>query len=156
MNRFRTSTESQAVVPAPREEIWAVLTDPDLLTRFTPFLANIEADGDHWRWEMSKLPVLGISVAPSFTERMVFDELHRIDYIHEPPPGAVEHAGVNGWYVMKDAGEGTHLSISLGVEVELPLARIAAPAVQAAMKGVVLTMGHQFSANLMKHLGVEH
>lgn len=155
MNRFRTSTESQAVIPVSRERIWEVLVDPELLTRFTPFLAHIEVDGDHWHWEMSKLPVLGISVAPAFTERMTFDELRRIDYVHEPPPGTTEHTGVNGWYDMKDADGGTHLAISVGIEVELPLARLAAPAVQAAMKGVVLTMGHQFSANLRRHLGLE-
>ena len=56
MNTFSAQTESDAVVPASRSDIWAALTDPDLLPRLTPFLEHIEADGDLWRWELSRIP----------------------------------------------------------------------------------------------------
>ena len=87
MNTFSANTESDAVVPAARSDIWAALTDPDLLPRLTPFLEHIEADGDLWRWELSKIPILGVAIAPCFTERMTFEPETRIEYRHEPPRG---------------------------------------------------------------------
>ena len=46
MTRFSARNESEAVVAAARDEIWAVLTDPGLLTQLTPLLQHVEADGD--------------------------------------------------------------------------------------------------------------
>ncbi|MCW2758950.1 MAG: Polyketide cyclase / dehydrase and lipid transport [Nocardioidaceae bacterium] len=154
MTWFRTSTESTAIVRASREQVWAALTDPVLLPRLTPFLKRITVDGDHWTWELSGISILGAHVSPTFTERMTFDEPSRIEYRHDPAKGARERAGVEGWYALKEAGQGrTELSISLGVEVDLPLPKAAGPAVRTAMKGVIGTMGKKFSANLLDHLG---
>jgi hypothetical protein len=50
---------------------------------------------------------------------------------------------------------GTHLAISLTLHVELPLARVAAPAVTRVMKGTMQHTGDRFSADLLRHLGVE-
>ena len=87
MNTFSAQTESDAVVQAPRSDIWAALTDPDLLPRLTPFLERIESDGDLWRWELSRIPILGVAIAPRFTERMTFEPETRIEYRHAPPAG---------------------------------------------------------------------
>jgi carbon monoxide dehydrogenase subunit G len=151
---FKTSTASEAVVRADRADVWAALVDPELLPRLTPFLRHIEVDGDHWRWELTRIPILGASLQPTFTERMTFDEGRRIEFRHDPPAGVRERAGVEGWYHLEDAKGGTHLAISLGVEADLPIARVARPAVVAAMKGVLGGMGRRFSANLLDHLGV--
>lgn len=155
MATFKATTTAQAVVEAPRQAIWDVLVDPDLVADLTPFLKRITADGDLWRWEMSGLEVLGRSVAPAFTERMVFDELERIDFRHEPPAGATEKSGVEGWYDLSEVEGGTHLATSLEIRLDLPLPRVSSPAVTAAMKGVMGTMGDRFSRNLLDHLGVE-
>lgn len=153
MARFTSSTHSEAVVPAERAEIWKVLTDPALLPRLTPYLDKISVDGDHWRWEMSRLPVLSVSVAPAFTERMDFDPRDRIDFSHEPPEGTQEKAAAEGTYTLEDAGEdGTELTIDLEITVDLPLPRAAAPAVRAVMGKVMDRMGEKFAANLMAHL----
>ncbi|MEP6815937.1 MAG: SRPBCC family protein [Marmoricola sp.] len=151
---FTTSTRSEAVVRADRAAVWAALVDPDLLPKLTPFLRNIVVDGDHWRWELTRVPILGASLQPTFTERMTFDEGRRIEFKHDPPVGVREREGVEGWYALEDAKGGTHLAISLGVEVDLPISRLAKPAVTAAMKGVLAGMGRRFSANLLDHLGV--
>lgn len=153
MGWFETSSESDAIVRAGREDVWAALVDPDLLPRLTPFLRRIEVDGDHWRWELTRIPILGASLQPTFTEKMTFDEGTRIDYRHDPPAGIRERAGVDGWYHLKDVEGGTHLAISLGVRVDLPVSRVAKPAVLASMKGVLAGMGRRFSANLLDHLG---
>jgi carbon monoxide dehydrogenase subunit G len=155
MTRFSTSVESTAVVKAPQKDIWAALTDPDLLPKLTPFLRNVKADGDLWTWELQKIPVLGVDLVPVFTERMTFDEPSRIDYAHEEPKGADERAGVNGWYQLREVSGGTELKIRLEVEVQLPLAKAFGPAVRGVMKGVIATMGQRFSANLLKHLHVQ-
>ena len=98
MHRFSATTVSEAVVAAPREDIWAAITDPTVLPKLTPLLRHIEADGDLWRWDLSRINVLGIVVDPSFTERMSFVPNERIEYTHEPPAGAHEWASAEGWY----------------------------------------------------------
>ena len=154
MNRFSATTESEADVAAESSAIWAALTDPVLLPKLTPLLRHIEVDGDLWRWEMSRIHLLGVHISPTFTERMRFDPIQRIDYTHEPPAGRTEHTGADGWYDLSDAPGGTHLSISLTMHVELPLARAAGPAVTRIMRGMMQRTGDRFSANLLRHLGV--
>ncbi|WP_244930734.1 SRPBCC family protein [Nocardioides sp. W7] len=155
MTRFTASTSAEAVVPAPRQQIWDLLVDPATIAALTPFLKRVSADGEHWRWEMTGLDVLGVKVAPAFTERMVFVDLERIEFHHDPPPGVKERSGVEGWYDLADAPGGTHLATSLEITLDLPLPRLAAPAVSSAMRGVMATMGDRFSANLLRELGVE-
>lgn len=155
MTWFTASTQSEAVINAARTDVWAALTDPVLLAKLTPFLRRIDVEGDHWRWDMGTVKILGASVSPTFTELMTFEEGATIDYRHDPPEGGTrERAGVDGWYHLEDAGEGrTRLAINLGVRVDLPLAKLAKPAVTTAMKGVLAGMGRKFSANLLDHLG---
>ena len=153
MNRFSATNESTAVVAADRERIWAVLTDPVLLPRLTPLLRSIETDGDVWRWEMSRIPVLGVSISPCFTEQMKFDEPRRIDYHHAPPPGAKERTGAEGCYELTEVAGGTRLAISLTIDADLPLARATGPAVRQVMRTVMKGMGDRFAANLLRHLG---
>ncbi len=155
MARFSATTTADAVVATDRDAVWAALTDPELLPRLTPFLSAIEVDGDRWTWQMGRIPLLGISVAPSFTEQMTFTPGERIEFRHSPPAGVRERAGVNGWYDLSDAEGGTHLATSLEVEVELPLSRVATPAVRGAMMGVLNVMGDRFSHHLLVHLGLE-
>jgi carbon monoxide dehydrogenase subunit G len=131
--------------------LWKALTDPDLLPRLTPYLHSIDAEGDLWRWNMARIPVLGVSVAPSFTERMTFDEPRRIDFTHDPESGQ-EKAGVEGTYELEEVEGGTRLSIDLDICVDLPLPGIARGAVERAMRGVIAAMGRRFAANLLRHL----
>ena len=154
MNRFSATNESEAVVAAERAAIWAVLTDPVLLPKMTPLLSRIEADGDLWRWHMVRISVLGVGIGTAFTERMRFEDGKRIDYSHQPPKGVVEHTGAEGSYRLCDVPGGTRLTISLTLNVELPLSKLAAPAVTAIMQATMRRMGERFSANLLRHLGV--
>lgn len=153
MSWFETSTETDAVVPAAPERIWAVLTDPGAVAELTPLVEHIEADDDLWRWQMARVPVLGVSLSPAFTEHMRFEEGRRIDYTHTPPEHGREHAGVDGWYELTAEGEGTRLGIGLTVKVDLPLPRLSGPAVRTAMRAVLGTIGTGFSRNLLRHLG---
>lgn len=152
MARFTATTDSDAIVPADRMQIWAALTDPQLLPELTPLLHRIDADGDTWTWHMARISALGVSISPSFTERMRFDTGHRIEYTHQPPPGVRERAGAEGWYELTDTEGGTQLKISLTLDVDLPLPRSAAPAVCKVMQATMNRMGERFSANLLRHL----
>lgn len=154
MTRFSATNCSESVVDAPRADIWAVLTDPELLPKLTPLLRRIETRGDLWRWYLAGLSVLGVGISPVFTERMTFTDSVRIDYTHAPPPGCTERTGAEGWYELADVEGGTHLEISLTLHVDLPLAGIAGPAVRAIMQQTMQQMGDRFSANLMRHLRV--
>jgi carbon monoxide dehydrogenase subunit G len=155
MATFSATTSAQADVAADRIEIWKALVDPGLVAGLTPFVRRISADGDHWHWELSGLELLGRKLAPAFTERMVFDEGRRIEFHHEPPEGVTERAGVNGWYDLSDGpGGATRLETRLEICLEAPLPKVSGPAVRAAMKGVMATMGDRFSKNLLDHLGV--
>jgi carbon monoxide dehydrogenase subunit G len=153
MTEFTVRTRSGATVAAPREAIWEALSDPDLLPHLTPYLREIEVDGERWRWHLTRIPVLGVAVAPSFTEVMRFDPQSSIAFEHDPAR-ADERAGVSGAYRLREAPSGTDLSADLAITVDLPFPGLARPAVQSAMKGVVAVMGQRFSSNLLRHLGL--
>ncbi|WP_395658151.1 CoxG family protein [Nocardioides sp.] len=155
MTRFSADTRAEAVVAAPRAEIWAALTDPSLVAELTPFVRRITEDGDHWRWEMSGLKVLGVGVAPAFTERMSYDEPSRIDFRHDPPAGATERSSVEGWYALEEVEAGTRLTTSLEITLDLPLPRASRRAVRRTMSSVIDQMGDRFARNLLDHLGAE-
>lgn len=154
MARFSATTTTDAVVAAERAVTWQALTDPQVLTTLTPLLKRVIADGDLWRWELGRLSILGTSLSPVFTERMDFTEGARIDFHHEPPAGTRERAGADGWYALDDRETGTHLAISLTLHVDLPISRLAAPAVQVVMAGAMQATGDRFSSNLERHLGL--
>jgi carbon monoxide dehydrogenase subunit G len=149
--RFTARDRSTEVVQADRSALWAALTDPALLPVLTPYLHSIEVDGDRWRWNMARIPVLGVSVAPSFTELMTFDEPSRIGFTHDPQAGP-EKAGVEGTYLLEEVDGGTRLAIDLEICVDLPLPGMARGAVERAMRGVIAAMGRRFAANLLRHL----
>ena len=157
MASFSARTHAEAIVLASQQDIWDALVDPTLMATFTPFLKKITAEGDHWVWEMSGIDVLGVKVAPSFTEKMTFDEPDRIEFRHDPPAGEKEKAGVEGWYQLSPApdGEGTSLVTELEITLDLPLPKAAGRAVRATMSKVIDTMGDRFSKNLLDHLGAK-
>ena len=119
----------------------------------------IDVEGDHWRWSISEVPGLGVSLAPSFTVLMETDEPERIAFTHDPPEGRRERAGVEGVYTLEDVehdgSPATRLGIELTVRVDLPLAKVAKPAVKAAIDGVLASMGRGFSKGLLKRLDAE-
>ena len=154
MTWFTQSITSTATVEATQDDVWAALTDPDLLAKLTPFLKHIDAHGDTWVWTMSSVSIMGTDLAPTFTEKMTFTEKSRIEFTHEAPQGQKEWAGVEGTYTLEDAGSGsTELGIELGVSVDLPFPKATGPAVRSALKGILSGMGRKFSANLLDHLG---
>lgn len=152
MTWFSARTTSDGVVSASRDRVWSVLTDPHRVARLTPFVSSITADGDLWRWEMTGVQVLGRPFHPCFTERMTFDEPTRIDYTHAPPDGTHERTGVEGTYRIADQAGETHLSIELTVHADLPLPRASGPAVRAAMRAVMGTMGAGFERSFRREL----
>jgi carbon monoxide dehydrogenase subunit G len=153
VNWFSATNASDGVVSASREKVWAVLTDPEALADMTPMLQRIDADGDLWRWQFASIPLLGVALRPSFTERMRFSPGRRIDFEHEPPAGRTERAGVDGWYTLTDVADGTHLAISFTVRVQLPLSRVLAPAVTGVMHSVMRHTGDGFAKNFERRLG---
>lgn len=158
MTSFSASTEAEAIVLATRQQIWDVLRDPDLVAELTPFVTGITERGEHWVWSMTKLPVPKTTLSPTFTEKMTYAELERIEFTHDPQ-GEDESTGVEGWYDLSDAepqdGEeaATRLKTSLTITVDLPLPKAMGPAVKASMKTVIGQMGNKFSDNLLRHLG---
>jgi uncharacterized protein YndB with AHSA1/START domain len=153
MATFRARNRSSAVLRSARGEVWAVLTDADLIARMTPYVTAIDVDGDRWTWRMGTIPVLGTSVAPRFTEIMKLEPEDRIVFTHDPARGD-EMTAVEGTYVLADhAGGGTEVGIDLQIACDLPLPGLARPAVERVMGGVVKHMGAVFSKNLLKHLG---
>ena len=150
MTVFSASRRSSAVVPYPREAVWAVLTDAALVAKLTPMVRSIEDRGETWLWKLAPIAILGKSVGLSFTERMEFTPQERIEYTHAPK--GEERAGVEGTYTLQDRGRGTHVSIDLGVHVDLPFPRLSKPVVQTSMQGVIAAMGAGFAHNLDRQL----
>lgn len=152
MTRFSAHTNSVATLKSSREEVWEALTDPELVTRFTPYLHDIEVDGDRWRWHIARVPVLGKSIGTTFTEVMSFEEPRRIGFTHDAER-AEEHSAVEGEYVLNEKGQGTEVCIDLTVTVDLPFSRVTRPAVEAGMRTVMALMGRRFASNLLHYLG---
>lgn len=153
MTTFTTRNDSTEAIAAPREQVWATMTDPDLLAELTPLIDRIEEDGDHWRWCLASIEALGVSIAPCFTVEMTFDEPERIAFEHDPPAGASEPAGANGYYDLIDIEQGTVLDIDMTMHVELPLPRMARGAVERIMDRTTQMHGDRFFQNLLDHLG---
>lgn len=152
MTSFKAANQSEATVNADPERIWAVLTDPTLLSRMTPYVRSIDVDGDRWRWNLSRVPVLSTAVTPSFTVVMTFQEPDRIDFAPAPEVSG-ENAAVSGTYRLEPVDQGTHLTVDLAVSVDLPLPRAARLPATTTMNLVMAHMGKRFSANLLSHLG---
>lgn len=156
MTAFRSRNHSVATVPVAPESIWDVLTDPELLAKLTPLVDRIEANGDVWAWTLAGISGLGIEVAPTFTERMTFVPISRIDFEHEPPPGHNERAGVSGTYQITKVGENeSKLRIDLTLCVDLPLPRFSRRAVEGVMAQTMGRTGDAFARNLYAHLDID-
>lgn len=154
MTRFAVTDESAMLVPASRDRIWDVLTDPQLLAEMTPLVDRIDDQDGRWRWHMAGFSALGVEIAPCFTEEMRFTEPTRIEFSHAPPPGASEPAGANGVYELEDTPEGTCLSVRIRLHVELPLPRMSRGAVERVMAASMRRTGDRFHDNLLQHLGI--
>lgn len=153
MATFTARDRSTAALRSPRSDVWAALADASLIARMTPYVTSITVDGDKWLWRMGTIPVLGVSVAPRFTEVMEFEPEERIEFHHDTSRPD-EMTAVEGTYVLADRADGgTDVSIDLEIVVKLPLPGLARPAVERVMAGVVKHMGTVFSRNLLKHLG---
>lgn len=158
MTRFEATNHSVAAVAAERARIWEVLSDPDLLAQLTPLVRRIEADGDTWVWHMAGIEVLGIEVAPVFTEDMDLTPQERIDFAHDPPAGARERGGADGHYLLSDdetaEDPATRLEIRIAIHVDLPLPKLSRTAVEMVMEQSMARTGAAFARNLLRHLGI--
>lgn len=166
MTRFQNRNVSTGDLPVSPETIWGVLTDPDLLAELTPLIKAITADGDRWCWQLAGISALGVSVAPSFTERMTFTPHERIEFRHAPPHGANEKAGVEGEYTITPIagrrgdsrvaqGGGVSLCVDLTMWVDLPLPGLSRRAVERIMAESMQRTGDRFASNLYAHLGID-
>ena len=156
VNRFEARNVSTAEVPAPIEDIWAVLRSPETLAELTPLLDSITVSGDHWCWQMGGFSALGVEIAPSFTERMDFVEQQSIRFTHEPPAGSTERAGADGLYTLEAMGpDRTRLDIDITLHVELPLPRASRRAVERIMSSTMVRTGNVFAERLYARLGVD-
>jgi carbon monoxide dehydrogenase subunit G len=152
MTRFTASNKSSATLKSSRKDVWAALTDPTLLPKLTPYLQRIDVVDDKWTWNVTKVPLLGRSIGTTFTEVMTFEEPRRIVFTHDPSR-TDENSGVEGEYILEEAGSGCRVSIDLGVTVDLPFPKATRRAVEVGMRGVMAAMGRRFAHNLLKHLG---
>lgn len=156
MTAFRSRNHSVASVPVAPAAIWDVLTDAALLAELTPLVDRIEPHGSLWNWTLAGISGLGVEVAPSFTARMEFAPISRIDFHHEPSPGANERAGVEGRYLIAERADGgSRLEIDLTLCVDLPLPRLARGAVEPIMASTMGRTGDAFARNLYRHLDID-
>jgi len=153
--RFRSRNVSIATVPADVDALWSVVTDTAVLAELTPLVAHIDPDGDRWVWTLIGVSALGVSVAPTFTERMTFEPKQRIVFEHDPPAGVHERAGADGLYELVEVDSSTtRLSIDITAWVELPVPSLARGAVEGVMATTMRRAGDAFSRRLYRHLGI--
>ena len=156
LNPFTAHRRDVAEVRSSVDEVWALLVQPEVLVRHTPFLHAIDDLGDgRWRWRVGGIRYPGGHFTSAFTERMTFDPPHRIEFRHEPSSER-ELAGAEGRYVLTP-GSGPHgrttLEIELDVTARLPAPRAGQRLVVAAMDLVLGQMGRSFASGLLADLG---
>jgi carbon monoxide dehydrogenase subunit G len=155
MATFSARNISTSTVPVAADQIWKQISDPASLTALTPLVRSIVVEGDLWRWQLAGIEGLGISVAPTFTERMEFIEPRLIRFNHETANGEKERAGADGTYELTQRGEETELKVDIALTVELPLPRLSAGAVERVMKATMQRTGKRFAVNLYHRLGLD-
>jgi carbon monoxide dehydrogenase subunit G len=156
MTVFRARNISSSTVPAPADEIWQLITDPDTLAALTPLVQSIEVAGSHWRWTLEAVAALGLNVDAVFTERMEFNEGRQIAFSHDPPAESNELAGLEGVYDLTPAGsDGTDLAVDLALSIDVPLPDLSRKAVEGVLQSMMRTMGRMFAANLYERLGLD-
>ncbi|MGI8755047.1 MAG: SRPBCC family protein [Acidimicrobiales bacterium] len=156
MTTFSSRNRSTAIVPAPRSAIWDALSDPNSLASLTPLVSEIRASGDTWSWALTGISALGMTVAPTFTEQMTFEDQRHIGFRHDPPEAGGERAGANGHYDLADAPNGaTRLVIDITICVELPLPKLSTRAVERVMATTMARTGDAFARNLYTRLGLD-
>lgn len=156
MTWFSARNISLSTVPVPLDEIWDLITDPQILADLTPMVATIEASGSQWRWALHGIEALGLKVEAVFTERMEFIDQRQIIFTHEPPAGERERAGVEGVYDFAPVGpEATDLKVDLTLSVDLPLPRLSRQAVERVILSTMRATGHRFATNLYELLGLD-
>jgi carbon monoxide dehydrogenase subunit G len=156
VSRFSSRNCSVAVVPTGVDALWTVLIDPSALAELTPLVARIEAQGDRWTWTLVGMSALGVSAAPTFTERMTFEPRSRIVFAHDPEPGHRERAGADGVYELVEVDtSATRLSIDITAWVELPLPSFARGAVERVMAMTMQRAGDRFARALHRRLGLD-
>lgn len=155
MATFSARNISASTVPVTADRIWAQICDPASLTALTPLVRSIVVEGDLWRWQLMGIEALGVSVAPTFTERMEFIEQRLIRFNHETARGERERAGADGTYELTQRGEETELKVDISLTIELPLPRLSAGAVERVMKASMQRTGKRFAVNLYHRLGLD-
>ena len=153
LNQFTSSRHDVAEVRSSADQVWALLVQPSVLVRHTPFLHAIDDLGDgRWVWQVGGIRYPGGVFTSSFTERMTFDEGRRIDFVHEPASDR-EHAGAQGSYLLTPGETGCTLEIEVGVTVRLPAPRASRAVIGTAMDVVIGQMGKAFARGLLEELG---
>lgn len=155
MASFTARNISASTVPVTAALIWKQISDPASLTALTPLVRSIVVEGDLWRWQLTGIEALGVSVAPTFTERMEFIEPRLIRFNHETADGERERAGADGTYELTQRGDETELKVDIALTVELPLPRLSAGAVERVMKASMQRTGKRFAVNLYHRLGLD-
>jgi carbon monoxide dehydrogenase subunit G len=156
VTRFSSRNASTSTVPAPLAQIWDLISDPVTLGSLTPLVRSIESSGDVWVWSLAGISALGLTIAPTFTERMDFVEMERIEFSHEPPNGSEEKAGAEGVYELRSVSRThTHLQVDITLHVELPLPRLATRTVEGVMAATMRRTGARFAVNLYERLGLD-
>ena len=149
MTRFKTSRISEALVEGTVEQVWEMLTDPEVIARHTPFVRSISVQDDVWVWKLNGIPYPAGQLSPPMRQLMQFTPRTRIDFVPESP---YSEAGAAGRYDVEDRGSHTHLRIEVTVSVDLPLPTLVRGTVETAMAATLTLMGDRFDRGFEREL----
>ncbi|MBF4160268.1 CoxG family protein [Nocardioides acrostichi] len=155
LRTFTSRLESEAEVAHACERVFAVVSDPDFISRSTPFIRRVTDLGDgRWRWHVVDIPTPQGSFGAVLTQRTELDPPQRVRFRHEPQ--GAELAGADGTFTLTPVaapdGPRTRLRIDMTVRARVPAPRVTAPVVEQAMRGVLALMRQRFVAALTEEL----
>jgi carbon monoxide dehydrogenase subunit G len=139
------------LVAAPREAIWALLDDPDVLARILPGAESLVADGPD-RWTGVLASKVGFLTIRADAVAQVVD-MRRPDHmrleIEGHPRGLAGSFHASIPFDLEDRGAGTRISYVVELAVTGRLAAFGVPLLRDAMRRQV----RQLVANLSRELG---
>ncbi|QIK66000.1 hypothetical protein G7072_06290 [Nocardioides sp. HDW12B] len=149
LNSFTGRLHAEADVDGTCEDVYAVVSRPEFISRSTPFVRDVVDIGDdRWRWDIAGIRYPGGTFTAALTEKVTFEPPHRIAFRHDPD--GTELAGTEGAFTLTPARDRTggservHLAIEVDVTARVPAPRRAAPVVEAAMHVVMGLMRDRF------------
>jgi carbon monoxide dehydrogenase subunit G len=152
VTRIESHLTRTAQLAAPRDRVWAVLSDVEHLDRLMPDVRSYRRTPAGWRWELEGDRRLGYHVRPSFTVAYDLEPPRAVRFRQVDDGGS---AGAAGAFTLRGGGDGgaTAVSVQLQLRLDLPVPSFLAGPARGALDAELGRLADGFLARLAAATG---